>query len=163
MKKLLINKKANTEWLFPWMILNWVIIIGALIIVSYWFFSQLGDIRVKEAGALNEKISTCLSASFSAEEFNSNSFDIFTKCDINRKLFDEQKLYYLGLTLNDSSGKQIKNLDLGTNWRTECLYQLDSGKTETIFPGGFSSIVYLTDVKTKATYSIKIIAGSNQK
>ena len=162
-RKTLVNKKANSQWLSPVMFLNWIIIIIALVIVSYWFFSQLGDIRTEESLALNQQVSKCLSNGFSAEEFSKVGFNLLDKCQFNSDLFNKQELYYLGLVLKDISGKEVKTLNIGTNWRTECVYQLENKKSEKNFPQCSSSNIYLNDVKTVKTYQLEIIAASNQK
>jgi hypothetical protein len=162
MQKLKFNKRANSQWLSPWFVLNWVIIIVALLIVSFWFFSHFSDVRAKEAQILNQKISSCLSSSFSLDEFNSSSFDIFSKCNLNSKLFADQGFYYIGLDLKDN-GKELKSLDFGVNSRTECDYQHDSNKIEVNFPQCSFSNIDITDVKIGKAYQMQIIAASNQK
>ena len=163
MQKIFIkNKKANSQWLSPWMILNWAIIIIALIIVSFWFFAHFSDVREQEAVILNQRMGSCLSKDFSLKEFNSSGFDIFTKCQLNKELFN-QELYYVGLTLKDISGKEIKSINLGADWKVECNYQQETKKIESNFAQCYFNNIFLIDSKTQATYQLEIISASNQK
>jgi len=162
MKNLIKNKRADARWLSPWMIINWVLIIGVLILISYMFFSRQGDVRAKESQVLNTKLVDCISRGFSLEDIKKTDFNVYNKCYLNEDLFDKQQIYYFDISIEDNSAKQVLGLTGGVNWKTECAYQIQKGGTETKLPQCQSTNIFVKDVKTGITYKLVITTGSNQ-
>ncbi len=157
------NKKADSRWLSPWMIVQWIIIIGALLLISYWFFPGFNDVRVKEAEKMNNVLLNCLAKDFSISEIQKDSFNIFEKCSLNKDLFSSQQIYYFEIIIDDSAGKEVRDIQAGVNWKTECLYQKENNKAETKLAQCFVNTLYVLDKKTGLKYSVQAITGSNQK
>ena len=161
---LLKSKKADEKYLSIWMFLIWAIIGVSIVLGVLMFYSINGDVRQVEAQSLADKLSLCLTTSFSYEEIAKSDFDIYSKCGLNQDVFSKTNFYYFNINITGEDNSQLEKIFLGgDNWKTECDFQFADQKTEDKFPQCVRQDFIVFDSKTNKRYAVSIVAASNQK
>ena len=94
------KKSASGEiYLSPWVFLNWAFVGLAVVIVVLMFLSAQADTREREAYIMNVRLFDCISQDFNYSEYQSSSFDIYSKCDFNKELFDNTKAHFFSISI----------------------------------------------------------------
>ena len=164
LKKILKNKKAEggEKYLSPWNFIIWIVILVLLVGGALAFFYNPTDVRQREANLLVGSISQCLSQNFILSDFVDSSI-VFSRCNLNKEIFDKEKLYYFRIAVyEDVSKEPVKTLIGGYNWQTECEYQLSSYVQEKNFPSCSERTFIVGDKGSGKDYTIKILGASNQ-
>jgi len=160
-----INKKADEKYLSVWMFLIWAIIGVSIVLGVLMFYSVQGDVRQIEAQLLTDSLSSCIISSFSYEEIAKSDFDIYSKCGLNKYVFDKQNFYYFNINITGEINSQPEKIITGgNNWKTECDFQFTKEAIkEDKFPQCARQDFIVFDSKTNKKYTISVIAASNQK
>jgi len=161
-----MNKKADEKYLSIWMFLIWVIIGVSIVLGVLMFYSVQGDVRQIEAQLLADKLSLCLISNFNYAEILKSDFDIYSKCGLNKDIFDKGGLYYFNINITgENSGQLGKIIFGGNNWKTECDYQFikEESDREKNFPQCAKQDSFVVDSKTNKKYTVSIVAASNQR
>jgi len=164
---ILKNKKADERYLSPWMFLIWVIIAVSIVIGVVIFISIQADARLAEADVLSMSLIDCLANPFNITLFNSSSFNIYSYCGLNERLFSSEytgkDILYLKIQITDSSGV-LKTIEGGNKaFDTQCTYQFDNNVLESNLAQCSKKVIDIMDLATGKEYAIMVIVASNQK
>jgi hypothetical protein len=89
-----MNKKGDEKLLSVWMFIIWILVALGVVLGVMIFYSAEADVRYLQAGILSLRVSDCIfSDGYVDEKFLKEDFDIFSYCNIDKKLFDENKLF----------------------------------------------------------------------
>ena len=157
------NKKATEGdiYLSIWMFLIWAIIGVSIVAGVILFDSVQADARGAESVALANKLADCLNDKFSPTLFNSNDFDIYATCNLNKKALEDTNLYFFSILIKESSSNDIFSIQKGNAlFETQCKYQQDNNKIEKNFAQCASKTLTLN--KDGKNFEINILTASNQ-
>lgn len=109
---LLNNKKAEQESLsFMWIIMFVIVslvIAGSVSVV----YSESIDTRALETSVFSEKIYDCfIDKGVLRENVFQKGFDVFEKCSLNKKVFQDESVYYFRIDFYHENGSLIKNIE----------------------------------------------------
>ncbi|MEK6885734.1 MAG: hypothetical protein AABX17_02100 [Nanoarchaeota archaeon] len=158
------NKQAGERYLSIWMFINWIIIGGCIVLGALIFLDVLADARLAESQILTDRLGDCLSKDFTLEKFNSDEFDIYSRCGLNRATIEDSNFYYINVTLQETeSGKAIKQILGGKGtFEVMCNYQFSNQKREENFAKCGRDNLIVEDEQTKIKYTFSIVSASNQ-
>ncbi len=160
--KIMRDKKAGERYLTPWLFLVWAIIGVGIVAGVLMFFSATVDVRAEEADILAVRIADCLADNGYLNEKFFNNFDIFTECNLNKKLIESGELYFIDVRIYDINGTELKYLrqEKGVlSWQELC--RMQKQKNQENFPQCSERTIYAMN-KTSSEFMIKILAASNQ-
>jgi hypothetical protein len=159
------NKKAiqGDVYLSPWMFIVWVIIVVSILIGVWIFLNSITDSRRIEASVLTIRILDCLKDNFDYAKITDPNFDLYTKCNLDKKMFEETTFYYINLTIKPLfSGKPEYSFTRGENFQVECETQAQANKAMENFPQCYSDSLIVYD-KNGGEYLLLSQTASNQK
>lgn len=158
------SKKADERYLSIWMFFIWIIIAVGIIYGFALFFSIKADVRPIESGILAVRILDCISDDFNYNEISKADFDLYARCGLNKNYIEKSALYYINLSIKDSSGAVLKNFQTGdSGFAVQCNYQSENNKVELNFAQCSSKLLHAIDASTNKEYLLNILAASNQK
>jgi len=167
------GKKAGERYLSPWMFINWFIIGIVIVIGVIIFLNAKGDMRGVESEVIAKSLFDCLSTDFSYNELT-NNFDIYNKCNLNRKIIEERGIFYFSVYLQEIDGASFRRIGDekliaeggAIAFREDCKIQIWAEEEK---KGQFASLPKCTylfenvfDKQIKKNYEISIVTASNQ-
>jgi len=106
--KIFKDKKAGEKLLSAWWFVIIVIVGGGVAVSVIMYYSADIEVREAEAGILYEKIADCvIQQGFLVEEIFEKDFDIFKKCGLSKKVFEDTDFSFKIRVLDDS-GKLLR-------------------------------------------------------
>lgn len=155
-----MNKKAGQKILSAWWFFVLVIIGGAIVMGVLIYYGSGVNIKELEADVLGERIMRCIVNKGELRGDFSNSFDVFSECNIKKELFNKPCNFYLKISVFDQSDNleyQIKQGDY--SFENDCFTEkLVEAKH---YPKCSEKKEILTYKETKR--KIVVLAASNQR
>lgn len=106
--KIFKDKKAGEKLLSAWWFVIIVIVGGGVAVSVIMYYSADIEVREVEAEILYEKIADCIiQQGVLIEDIFKKDFDIFTKCGLSKKVFENQDFSFKIRVLDDS-GKFLR-------------------------------------------------------
>lgn len=151
---------SGTDYLSIWLFIIFAIIGVSIFVGIIIFTSAQVDSRAAEANLLSDKLAECLQNKFDYEEFTNATFDIYAKCNFNKKVLENTDLYYFSITAKDIASEASYSLSKGNGiFAVQCALSQE----ENNFPRCLSKNILVVDYKTNKQYSLSILAASNQR
>jgi len=153
-----MNKRGDDRYISFWLFLNMILIVGAIVLSVYIFYSAKIDVRKDEADLIGVKLLDCVidSGKFN-EEFLKEDFNIFEKCQINKDVILNRD-YYFNISIYKNKELVKENVTGVRDFELQC--QL-AKEVEGEFPGCYEdSFIARADSQE---YEIRILTASNQE
>ena len=152
-----MNKKGSEKYLSWVNVAAWLLIFGVITIGLLFYTNSETNVKPEESKSLNQKITDCLvkedgSLSYPIDE----NLDIYTNCNLNRDVFEEDRLYFVKI--------EIQKADLEpssfTFGNTELEIQCQIQETENSLPDCYKSTIKVQDSGEKI---LTITSASSNK
>jgi hypothetical protein len=152
---LLGNIKGNL--LSVWWFAILVTVSAGIVLGVSFFYSISLDTRSVEANILSDKIADCLSKQTPENIEFIKSFDIFSKCGLNKNVFENGSNFYINVSV--FNGEKTESVQFGkTSIGKDCL--ISNSVNAKYFPQCYENDLVIYD-KDKNALNIIIITGSN--
>jgi len=151
-----MNKKAQEEWLTPWMFVVWLVIGIAIVIAVSVFYLSFIDSRDYEAKILGDKIISCISDSGKINPEFFQEFDVYSRCGLEKEIFSSKGLFYFKVSIYDVNDKNYAKSISGGNLD----FEVNCGLTGDSMPKCQENKVLVS--YEGRPYILEVLTGSNQ-
>lgn len=154
-----MNKKGGEKLLSIWWFFVLMVIGGGIFIAVLIYYSVDININSVESDVLGERILNCISSNGNLDnQIFDPSWDIFSRCNLNPKLFEKGSYYFFSINIYDEN-VSIFNMSKGAySFEADCLIQ--EKVTANAFPKCSRKIDYVS--YNNKNLKVVILAGSNQ-
>ena len=153
-----MNKKAEEEVYSVLWILAIVIIAGAIVAGVWIFMSSSVNISSMEADSLSNLAVHCLIDNGNLRSDFFSEFDIYSGCNIDKKVFETGNKFYLSIEVSGSDDSIIKTIEIGMrDFKNQCFMK---GGEAILADCSTKTIYGLNESDASQVFTIKIIGAS---
>lgn len=116
-----MNKKGGEKWLSPWWILVLALVGISVVGAVGLFHGAEADVRGIEARILHNNLMKCfIENGILKEEALNEEFDIFSICNLNKEVLDNEDFYVKIKIVDEQGGLLRDEIRIGANYEVEC-------------------------------------------
>jgi len=156
---ILFMKKRAEEEIYSVMWIFAIVIIGAAIVGGVWIFMSYSlNVSGLEANSLANQAIYCLIDNGNLRSYFFSDFDIYSKCNINKRIFEHSNKFYLGIEVSKSDGNILKAIEIGVkDFKNQCYMK----SSEVVLASCSIKTIYaLNESDNSEMFTIKIIGAS---
>lgn len=102
-----MNKRGEEKLLSIWMFFVWIVVGTGIVAGVLLIYGTQVDVRSPQADALAKRVADCIYEDGYLINGFGKDFDFFPRCNINKKLFDENKLFFKVDVIEIENGESL--------------------------------------------------------
>ena len=163
------NKAGGEKLLSIWWFFVLTVVGVGIVIAVLMFYSADVDIRELESEILYERVSDCIvQDGFLVEGIFNKDFDLLKQCNLNEKIFNEDKLLYINIQIFDEAGNNLREVEGGieegnSQFPKQCEFQEEGVEAKHYAKCFEKDLIVLYNKEGIKQGKIKILTASNNQ